>query len=101
MSVYTQKSRQHSLNRRKAFKRNISKETHLSHLLTTHFLFIQILTRSKKTYSEQILEPSQVYEAQSTLKAHIENMVILFHTVLVYVMHSFNPRGIRLLSVPN
>jgi hypothetical protein len=54
-----------------------------------------------KTYSEQILEPSQVYEVHTIFKAHIENMIILFHIVLVYVMHSFNPRGIRLLSVPN
>jgi hypothetical protein len=54
-----------------------------------------------KTYSEQILEPSQVYEVHSTLKAQMGNMIILFHTVLVYVMHSFNPRRIRLLSVPN
>jgi hypothetical protein len=49
----------------------------------------------------KILEPSQVYEVHSTLKAHIENMIILFHTVLVYVMHSFNPRRVRLISVPN
>jgi hypothetical protein len=45
-----------------------------------------------KTYSEQILEPSQVYEVHTILKAHIVNMTILFHTVLVYAMHSFNPR---------
>jgi K+-transporting ATPase A subunit len=59
------------------------------------------LTNTTKTYSEQILEPSQVYEFGSISKAHIENMIILFHTVLVYVMHSFRTDGIRLLCVPN
>jgi hypothetical protein len=60
-----------------------------------------INSSNNKTYSEQILEPSQVYEVHTILKAHIGNMTISFHTVLVYVMHSFNPSGIRLLSVPN
>jgi hypothetical protein len=42
-----------------------------------------------KTYSEQILEPSQVYEVHTILKVHIENMIILFHIVLVYIcIHS-------------
>jgi hypothetical protein len=49
----------------------------------------------RKTYSEQILEPSQIYEVHNIFKAHIENMIILFHIVLVYVMNSVNPRGIR------
>jgi hypothetical protein len=48
-----------------------------------------------KTYSEQILEPSQDYEVHTILIAHIENMINLFHMVLVCVLHSFNPRGIR------
>jgi hypothetical protein len=56
---------------------------------------------NKKTYSAQILEPSLVYEFHSISKAHIENMIILFHTVLVYVMHSVCPDGIQLLYVPN
>jgi hypothetical protein len=47
------------------------------------------LMRYNKTYSEQILEPSQVFEAHTILKAHIENLIILFHIVLLYVcIHS-------------
>jgi hypothetical protein len=37
----------------------------------------------RKTYSEQILEPSQVHEFHSILKAHVKN-IILFFTELVY-----------------
>jgi hypothetical protein len=36
-----------------------------------------------KTYSEQILEPSQVYEFHCILEAHVINMIIvLFYTEL-------------------
>jgi hypothetical protein len=44
-------------------------------------------------YSEQILEPSQVYEFHSILKAHVKN-IILFFTELVYyafIQPSWNP----------
>jgi hypothetical protein len=40
--------------------------------------------RLGKTYSEQILEPSQVHEFHSILKVHVKNMIILFYTELVY-----------------
>jgi hypothetical protein len=34
-----------------------------------------------KTYTEQILEPSQVYEFHGIFKANVKNMIIiLFHT---------------------
>jgi hypothetical protein len=67
----------------------------LSEGVLTQFKFVckdigRSLHGQLKTYSEQILEPSQVYEFRSISKAHIENMIISFHTVLVHVMHSLN-----------
>jgi hypothetical protein len=42
-----------------------------------------------KTYSEQILEPSQVYEVHTILKAHIENMIFYFIQYLcILCIHS-------------
>jgi hypothetical protein len=38
------------------------------------------LLQKKKTYTEQILEPSLVYKFHSIFKAHVKNMIIiLFH----------------------
>jgi hypothetical protein len=53
------------------------------------------ISEKSKTYSEQILEPSQVYELHSTLKAHVKNMIIiLFYTELVcyaFIQRWWNP----------
>jgi hypothetical protein len=43
------------------------------------------VTIAQKTYSEQILEPSLVYEFHNILKAHVKNIIIiLFCTELVW-----------------
>jgi hypothetical protein len=41
-----------------------------------------------KIYSEQILEPSQVYEFHSILKAHVKNIILFYTELVYYAIHS-------------
>jgi hypothetical protein len=55
-------------------------------LLSVNFLFslqFQVTMPTYKTYSEQILEPSLVYEFHCILEAHVKSMIlVLFYTEL-------------------
>jgi hypothetical protein len=78
--------------------------------LRTRFWSCHIVAAShdgsyRKTCSEQIYEPSQAYEFHSISNPHIENMIILFHTVPwwnpIVVSRVWDGNSISLISKAN
>jgi hypothetical protein len=54
-----------------------------------HCLKVSLAFRKGKTYSEQILEPSQVYEFHSIFKVRVKNMMIILIYTEVVCMSGF------------
>jgi hypothetical protein len=73
-----------------SLKSTLSVSPQHSHLLLlSSYTHNSSVPHGLKTYSEQILEPSQVYEFHSILKAHVKNMIlILLYTERMLCIHS-------------